>query len=280
MTPLVLVPVGLEPPPALHSESAFPDTSAPVSGYAGSSGKKKSTSSSKSSGPYWKKEPFLEIGGGGQVFGSGGNTQNAWIGYAEAGYEYEYVKKGQWPRWGGSTRVGGQYIVQAENAEGLDLRVGTFFGPRSKNAGLQLGPDLFYNSWSYGQNALPEAYGVEVPVTVHAKLGQLLVFGGAKGAVTNNPARARDWDLPLHEAAVFAGLGGTLEGFDIEASYEYRLTAAGEQQTIVLSARVDQETFLELLDAADGEEGDSSGGKKKTDSDEDSSGGVGGADKK
>jgi len=258
---LTTLPAGLEPPPAIEAEYAA---------------KKKKTTSSK---PYWKNEPYLEAGGGGQVFGSNNNTFNAWIVHAEAGYEYEYVKKGQWPRWGGATRVGGEYVVQADNVEGMDLRVGTFFGPRWKKAGAQLGVDVFYDTWSYGNTTLPEAVGVEVPLRLHAKAGKLTVFGGGSGAVTNNAQRARDWDLPLHEAAAFAGLGGTVEGIDLEASYEYRLTAAGEQQTIIIGARVDAETFWELL--GEEESGSGSGSKKKTsDDDDDDTGSVGGAEKK
>ena len=263
---LTTLPPGLEPPPAL------------VETYDKSGKKKKSGSSNNK--PHWDTEPYLEVGGGGQVFGVNGNTHNAWVVHGEAGYEYEYVKKGQWPRWGGATRVGGQYIVQAENAEGMDLRVGTFFGPRWKSAGLQVGPDLFYDTWTYGNTTIPEAYGVEIPLTLHLDLGQVRVFGGGSGAFTNNPNRARDWDLPFHEASAFAGLGGTIEGFDVEASYTYRMTAAGEQQTIVLGARVDAETFMELL--GDDEDGGGSSGKKKTDDedDDDSDQGVGGAGKK
>ena len=241
--------------------------------HAKSGGKKKG----KNKGPHWDSDPYVRAAGGGQVFGSNGNTWTAVVVGGEAGYQYEYVQK-KWPRWGGHTRVGGSYVVSGDNAEGLDLRVGTFFGPRGKVLGTTLGVDVFYNTWSYGQNTLPEAFGVDVPLQVTARLNNFTVFGGGVGTITNNAQRQRNWGLPFHEAGGFAGLGGTLEGVDVIARYEYRLTAAGEQQTILLTAKIDGGTIWDLLDQTEESgSGNSSGGKKNDDdSDDDGPGTAGG----
>lgn len=234
---------------------------------------KKSSSSKKNKGPHWERDPYVRAAGGGQVFGSNGNTSTAIVVGGEAGFQYEYVQK-KWPRWGGTSRVGGSYVVSGENASGMDLRVGTFFGPRGKTVGATIGPDIFYNTWSYGQNTLPEAFGLDVPLTVTANLNNFTAFVGGIGTWTNNEKRARDWDVPMHEAAGFVGLGGTLEGVDVIGRYEYRMTAAGEQQTILLTAKIDGGTIWDLLDQADESQGGSgsgtSGGKKDDDDDSDS----------
>ena len=48
MLPLLTLPAGLEPPPALAAEYA-------------TTAAKKSSGGKKSSKPYWKKEPYLQI---------------------------------------------------------------------------------------------------------------------------------------------------------------------------------------------------------------------------
>jgi hypothetical protein len=213
--------------------------------------------------PYWDHDPFITPGGGIQVVGANGNTTTAVTVGGQAGVDSVYMQSKAWPRVGGTSRLGVTYLATDTsngNSEGLDVRAGSFWGPRWQKASVQIGPDLFYNQWSYGQDKLDPTYGVELPVTAELSLfgtPGLRLWGGVAPAWVSEESRRVDWqnsDATLpgigHEFTYMAGASGVLQGVSINANYQYRITALGPQQTVFVGAQVSGGNLWDLVEAA------------------------------
>jgi hypothetical protein len=271
MSPLLLIPLQSADldRPVLTDTSAWYETHA--ASKKKSSGGKKASSGKTGGGGKKKNDAYVMAGGGWQVHDTGSTNQSGFLVGGEAGWVYRFSGMQ------GRTRAAGMGIVQADNASGYDLRAGTFLGPKGKLGGVETGLDVFYSAWAWGNDSLPEAVGVEVPLKLSGTVGNFGVFGGVSGAWTNAGKREADWDLPFHEGEAFAGLSGTFEGFDFTGRYSYRVTGVGAVQTIWVGVQLEGATIWDLLEM--GEEDDSGGGKK---GDGDDSGGkkTGGGGKK
>ena len=242
-------------------------------GKKGGKGKKK--------GPHWERDFYVQPTASGRFYKrNNGETQSLATVGGEAGYTYNYVG-GPRPHWYGRTRGAVEYIADNDSS-GLDLRVGTFFGPQGKTFGATFGVDGFYNTWTYGNQTLPESYGLEVPVAldIHRKTTWAQV--GASVAYLAEESRRVDWsqqDIPGvgHEMSLFAGAGARIENLDLGVRYTYRITAIGPQQELsgfvtVTGANIDD--VWEMLGAGEDSNSNSgsgsgkkSDGKKSSDSD-------------
>ena len=263
MSPLLLLPLqsaDLERP-VLADTSAWYETHAANKKKSG--GGKKSSSGRKGAGSKKKNDAYVQAGGGWQVHQTGSNNLSAFLLGGEAGWVYRFSGMQ------GRTRVAGSGVVQADKASGYDLRAGTFLGPKGKQGSVETGLDVYYSTWSWGTDTLPEAVGVEIPVKLSGTLGNFGVFGGVAGGWTNAPKRQASWDLPFHEGEAFAGLSGTFEGFDFTAKYSYRVTGVGPVQTVWVGVTLEGATIWDLLEMGEddggGTESDDGGGKKTSD---------------
>lgn len=246
-----LTPVDLALAPAVYPAAK---------GKKGKKGKKK--------GPHWEKDFYVRPQGGARVYknSSGTSTSLVTVG-GEAGYAYDFVG-GQPPWWGGHTRAAIDYVA-ANDSSGYDLRVGSFFGPTGKLLDASAGLDAFYNTWKYGNQTLPESWGVELPVTLGLHQERFWIQVGGAVAYLDNPARRVDWskeDVPGigHEMAAFASAGGRMEGVDVGAQYEWRMTAIGPVQEVGAFVTVSGAGIQDLWDLIGDSDSDSGGGGKKS----------------
>ncbi|MED5374553.1 MAG: hypothetical protein VX899_26285 [Myxococcota bacterium] len=250
----LLTPVASADSPSLSSPMPISPTAVTLDRYVLAAKKK----GAKKKKPHWESDWYVTPGGGAQVFNSGGTTTTTVNVGGEAGLAYSYVNT-PLPRWSGKSRVAANYIVSASdgaNAEGLDVRAGTFIGPSWKTVGVQAGPDLFYNSWTYRSVELEPTFGAELPVTVHAQLNQVQAYAGVSPAWVDTKSRRVDWDTvdsPLpgigHEFTYLAGITGVIGGVSLNGQYSYRITAAGPQQTAMVSAQVSGATVWDLIES-------------------------------
>ena len=186
-------------------------------------------------GPGWESKLYAEPRLGGFMFTSGGQTSTGVSIGAEAGLRYWQVRHPR-PVLRGVTRVAGDYVLTTSAASGMELRLGSFLGPYWKYAGIQTGPDLFWNKFSFGSVDLDPTVGVAWPLTVGAWTGQqeLSVYGGVEPAWLTNPDRRVDWSEQSvpgfgHEFTYRAGVGAQVGGLALSAGYSYRITAGGGQ---------------------------------------------------
>lgn len=263
MVLLVLSALATEPNP--YDLALAPQLVGQSKGGKGKKGKKKK-------GPHWEKDFYVQPAASGRFYKkNNGETVTLVTVGGEAGYAYAFVG-GPRPHWGGKTRAAIEYVA-ANDASGYDARVGSFFGPQGKTFGATAGVDAFYNTWTYGNQTLPESWGVEVPVALNIHRKQTWVQLGASTAYLAEPSRRVDWseqDFPGigHEMALFAGAGTRIENFDVGLDYTYRITAIGPQQEIAgfitLTGAGIQDVW-DMLGAEDDSTKTGGGGKKSDD---------------
>ncbi|MFT5582906.1 MAG: hypothetical protein ACI9VR_000483 [Cognaticolwellia sp.] len=237
--------------------AALPALQPVVLGAKKKGGKKKK----KKKKPQWVNDWYVTPGGGGQVYSNGSTTTTTVTVGGEAGLSYEYINT-PLPRWSGRSRVGVTTIASAANgasATGFDVRAGSFIGPAWKNVGIQGGPDFFYNQWTYRSVELDPTFGAELPVTVSAGIDQARVYVGVSPAWVDTASRRVDWatvdsQLPGfgHEFRYVGGINGVLAGVALNAQYEYRITAVGPVQSVMLSAQVDGATLWDIISQTQG----------------------------
>jgi len=260
---------------AAQATVALPSLQPVVLGAKKKGGKKKKK-------PQWVNDWFITPGGGGQVYSNGSTTTTTVTVGGEAGLSYKYINT-PLPRWSGRSRVGVTYIASAADgatAEGFDVRAGSFIGPTWKNVGLQVGPDFFYNQWTYRAVDLKPTFGAEFPVTVSAGIDQAQLYVGVSPAWVDTASRRVDWDtvdsqLPGigHEFRYVGGIHGVLAGVALNAQYEYRITAVGPVQGVMLSAQVDGATLWDIISQTQ-EETQGTGGSQDSGGGGNSGGGI------
>lgn len=189
-----------------------------------------------SQGPGWETKLYAQPQVGGFLFNSGGTTYTGARLGAEAGIRY-WQTRGKTPRLYGKTRTQGHWVLSTGDVSGIEARVGSFMGPRWKNFGVQVGPDVFWNKYSFGNVALDPSAGVGVPLTATAWIDQFQIYGGVEPAWLFTESRRVDWsqtDAPGfgHEFTYRAGAQLKLNGLGLGVGYTYRITAAGEEHGI------------------------------------------------
>jgi hypothetical protein len=133
--------------------------------------------------PGWRTEYYIQPGAGVRLYqnGSGDTKTLATLG-GEAGLTYRQKGK-DLPKLVGRTRLSGEVMATGDLDKGLDVRAGSFIGPQWKNLGLQAGPDLFYNQWTFGSQVLDPSIGLEIPVTATLSGEKLTAFAGVSPAL-------------------------------------------------------------------------------------------------
>lgn len=186
MTALILLALSLLPPAHAETEpeAAAAEHKRPPSQGQGEKGQKgkggkhgKKGKKGKPAEPEWKKEVYAAPSAGLTTWNDGTTTSTAASVGAEAGVHYWQVHK-PLPRWQGTTRVAGDYIMGSNNVSGYDVRLGSFIGPSWKYAGIQFGPDVYHNQYRYGTTELPPTTGVSVPVTATGWFDPVTVYAG------------------------------------------------------------------------------------------------------
>ena len=187
--------------------------------------------------PHWESEPFVKPEAGAQLnTNSGGTTAFVTLG-ASAGARY-WMVGGPPPRWSGQTRARGA-MGTGSGVSALDLRLGSFIGPRWKDLGLQFGPDLFWNRLeTAGPQDLDPSVGLEFPVMASYTFSKSLnVTAGFAPAWLADPDRSVDWDevsVPGFgdEFSYQAAANLNLQPLRLSVSYIYKIVATGVQQNV------------------------------------------------
>lgn len=263
-----------EPLPTLERWVLSEGIAAEAAGKTAGANKNKKTGGKKSGGlevppgpqiPGWRTEYYIQPGAGVRLYqnGSGETKTLATLG-GEAGLSYRQKGKGL-PKMVGRTRVSGEIMATGDLDKGLDLRVGSFMGPQWERVGLQVGPDLFYNQWTFGSQVLDPSVGVEVPAVATVSGERLTAFAGVSPAYLMNDDRRVDWDkeeLPGfgHEFTYMGGLTGRFNGLKLSAQVQYRITAAGPIPSFSVNAGANSEGIQQLLEIFGVGGGGSSGG--------------------
>ena len=129
----------------------------------------------------------------------------------------------------------GVYLFSGANAEGLDLRIGNFIGPKWSQFGIQAGPDLFWNQYNYGQIVMVPSSGVGLPVTATVSAKPLSLYGGFEPAwYMSSPREAVDWSeydgLGFgDEFSLFGGVSLASNIYRIGINVRKTVTAYGTQ---------------------------------------------------
>lgn len=241
--------VGPPPPPAPPSEASAgaadgspPPVAAAQGGKSGAGGKKGGGGKAKGKGkgeaakfPYWQTEPYLTPEIGASAYSSGGETSTAVTVGGQAGIRYLRVDRDR-PWLTGKTRLAGAYMISG-GGTGYDVRLGSFIGPQWESVNLQVGPDVFYNQYQWGDVSLEPTIGVGVPATATRSADVFTVYGGVEPAWLANEDRRVDWDatdavLPGfgHEFTYRAGVGIAASFASLSLSYQYKITAYGIEQ--------------------------------------------------
>ncbi|MCK6505391.1 hypothetical protein L6R53_18665 [Myxococcota bacterium] len=187
-------------------------------------------------GPGWETKLYAQPRVGGLLFSDGERTATGVSIGAEGGLRYWQVGRPR-PVLRGVARVAGDYVLTTSDAAGMELRVGNQLGPYWKNVGLQTGPDLFWNRYSFGQVDLDPTVGLAWPLTALAWTRGLSVYGGAEPAWLSNPDRRVDWSEQAvpgfgHEFTWLGGVGVDVGGLSLSLGYRYRITAGGGQHGV------------------------------------------------
>jgi hypothetical protein len=129
------------------------------------------------------------------------------------------------------------------DAQGMDLRLGSFLGPSWRFLLLQAGPDVFWNRWEFGGHVLDPTVGVGLPITATVPVGPLTLLAGMEPSWLANEARRVDWSTVDefgfgHEFSSLLGIGLRVDSFGIFAGYTRRVVRDGVQQGISLGMNV------------------------------------------
>jgi len=197
-----------------------------------------------SSGPpiHWKTDPFLKPVIGANVFGAGTETYVSLSLGAEAGLHYRQDKPD--PLLMGTARVRGEYLL-GTGVKGTEVRVGNFIGPWWKFIGLQTGPDVFWNKYSYGTITLDPVTGLGWPVMALMDLVVINLYGGLEPAwyLSSTGRPQVDWSQQDtfgfgQEFTWFAGATIDLKVARVGLTWSRRTTAFGVQQGYGLGLKV------------------------------------------
>lgn len=186
------------------------------------------------SGP-WKTQPFLRPAVGATLFNDGATTYTAVNLGGQGGLNYFQKRKPSELRFQGTARVAGAYVI-GSGSSGYDVRVGNFFGPRFSVIGIQTGPDVFQNQYTFGDTTLDATLGMDWPLITTLYLGPLNVYGGLQPTAFFSGGRPGvDWSQEDafgfgSEFTWLAGASLAAGPVGLSVTYSRRITAYGPQQ--------------------------------------------------
>jgi len=195
----------------------------------------------------WDKKPFVLPVAGASVFTGAGGEPAVSIGLgAQAGLRYWQEKED--PFLTGMSRVRGEYLFGG-GLQGPEVRVGSFMGPWWKFVGVQTGPDLFWEKYSFtvddAKYSLDPTVGMSWPVIAQIKVAVLTVYGGLEPAfyfASDELVPEVDWSEEDRfgfgrEFTYQTGATLDLQAISLGVSYSITTSGYGEQSGIGFSIR-------------------------------------------
>jgi hypothetical protein len=180
---------------------------------------------------------------GATVFSDGGSTSSAASLGAQAGLNYFQKRKANELQFSGTARIAGAYMI-GSGSSGYDVRIGNFFGPKFSIIGLQTGPDIFQNQFTFGDTTLAPTLGMDWPLITTLYLGPIDLYGGLQPTAFfsgNRPGVNWSQESAFGFGSEFTWLAGaSLDAGPIGLSVTYtrRITAFGPQQGFGLGIRL------------------------------------------
>jgi hypothetical protein len=127
---------------------------------------------------------------------------------------------------------------------GYDGRVGTFLGPWYEVVGLTVGPDVFYNSLTFGSSELAGSPGLGLPAVATFSVKVFSAWAGVQPDWFFNPDRLTvDWSEEETfgfggEFTKFVGAGLDLAGVAVTITYSDRTMHYGHDEGYGIGFRV------------------------------------------
>ena len=201
-----------------------------------------SGSNKKPAKPHWDTEPYAKPEVGATAWSNGSTVVTAATLGGQAGIKYWRVGDPP-PMWNGKTRARVAYVLSSANSSGLDLRLGSFMGPKWQYVGLQTGPDIFWDRWTYGSTEIPGSVGVDWPLAATFYLSPVNLGLGVTPSWLANEERRVDWSEARvpgfgHEFSYQASISLTLDSITLSLGYSLRVMASGTQQGFSVGAKL------------------------------------------
>jgi hypothetical protein len=190
----------------------------------------------------WDKKPFAKPLVGASLYSDGVDTFTTVALGGQAGLHF--WQKQPDPKIVGTGRVQAQGLLGGNGLNGYDVRLGAFAGPWYKVVGARIGPDFFYNQFTYGPYTLGASPGVAIPAIALLDFKVINFHAGFEPAFFFSPNRATvDWSQEDifgfgGEFTYLAGVGLALDAFGVSVNYTDRVTAFGRQKGYGIGLRL------------------------------------------
>ena len=187
--------------------------------------------------------PYFRPEGGASAWSSTSGSTLIGISLGAQGGAYFWQKTGDRPRVEGLGRVRAAKLF-GTGVNGTALSGGVFAGPGWKRLQATIGPDVFWNQYTWGSVELSPTLGVATPIQLSAQVTGLSLVGGVEPRFFISSDRPSvNWDTQDFngigdEFSWFVGgvLGG--RGASLNVSYSQTFTAYGIQRGFGVAMRV------------------------------------------
>ena len=190
----------------------------------------------------WDKKPFAKPLVGASLYSDGSQTYTTVALGGQAGLHF--WQKQPDPKIVGTGRLQAQGFLGGAGLNGYDLRLGAFAGPWYKVVGARIGPDFFYNQFTFGPYSLGASPGVAIPAIALLDFKVINFHAGVEPSFFFSPNRATvDWSQEDifgfgGEFTYLAGVGLVFDAIGISLNYTDRVTAFGRQKGYGLGLRL------------------------------------------
>lgn len=176
----------------------------------------------------WSWQPYLEPGGGVQIYAADGGTHTSAVAQVDLGIKH-WKKKLQGDLYGGVAYTAALGSGDTDALNGYDVHLGETVGWREKYWGVGIGARGFYNGYTdmAGNSVLDPAIGVAVPVEAKVGPSKYFAFAGIAPAWIADPDRHADGLPVMDELTWTVGAGIAFKRLEGTAAYVSTTTAAG-----------------------------------------------------
>ena len=235
MIPLLLTSLAFAQDSGLDTQTSMPatdvETLAPE--VLSKRGQKNRGRRGKQAKPDWKHRFYARplVSGSTYTDGAGNTTTAVGLG-GEGGIRYRQVNQ-PFPRLRGRTRATGQYIVST-NANGMEVKVGSFMGPVWEYVGLESGLDISWDRYEWDGVPMEATVGYGIPFIATTGVSIVTVYAGFQPTFLSNETRRVDWSETDefgfgHQFSTFAGISLAIDDMNIGLGYTRTVSAAGGQ---------------------------------------------------
>jgi hypothetical protein len=196
-----------------------------------SRGKQQGRRGKKKGKTQWKNRFYARplVAGSSFTNANGETTLAAGIG-GEGGVRYWEAQRAL-PRLRGRTRATVQYLVST-NAEGMEVKLGSFMGPAWEYFALESGLDVSWDRYEWDGVPMAASVGYGVPFIATAGVSIITIYAGFQPTFMSNETRRVDWAQTDefgfgHQFSTFSGVSLAIDDMNIGLGYTRTVSAAG-----------------------------------------------------